>query len=128
MWFDPYAKLAEIAGQPPATMATTATQTPVAPQLSQVSRLSQAPLSQDPVLLVATPSPMTSQESNACANAILEALRGALTGEDLERVMAQYAGAVQAIEHLPDPLDAVRATHIRNFEAIRRSNLNARGV
>ena len=41
MWFDARAKLAEIAGQPPATSATPATQAPIArpvPQLSQVSQ------------------------------------------------------------------------------------------
>jgi len=40
MWFDAHAKLAEIAGHPPATSATTATQ---APPVSQLSRVSQAP-------------------------------------------------------------------------------------
>lgn len=35
MWFDPYAKLAEIAEAPPATSATTATQTPPARDKSQ---------------------------------------------------------------------------------------------
>lgn len=127
MWFDPHAKLAEIAGQPTATTATTATRPLVSPKMSQLSRLSQARPPQDPVLLVATPNPMTPQESNACADEILEALRGALTSKDLDRVIAQYAGDAQAIENMPDPLDAVRATHIRNFEALRRRQQKWRG-
>ena len=50
MWFDARAKLAEIAGDTPATSVTTATQpTPV----SQMSRVSQAPLAQKPALRVA---------------------------------------------------------------------------
>lgn len=43
MWFDPHAKLAEIARHPPATSATTATQTPEARPVSQMSQVSQAP-------------------------------------------------------------------------------------
>lgn len=46
MWFDPHAKLAEIAGHPPATSATTATtatQTPAAHPVSQKSQVSQGP-------------------------------------------------------------------------------------
>ncbi|MBQ0716920.1 MAG: hypothetical protein KBT76_05885 [Sulfitobacter litoralis] len=46
MWFNPYAKLAEIAGHPPATSATTATQAQPARAVSQVSQLSQAPSAQ----------------------------------------------------------------------------------
>lgn len=42
MWFDPFAKLEEIAGQPPATSATSATNTPTTPSVSQLSRESQA--------------------------------------------------------------------------------------
>lgn len=41
MWFDARAKLAEIAGHPPATTATTATQAPPAPPVSQMSQMSQ---------------------------------------------------------------------------------------
>jgi hypothetical protein len=41
MWFNPHAKLAEIAGQPPATSATTATQAPAAHPVSQLSQVSQ---------------------------------------------------------------------------------------
>lgn len=73
----------------------------------------------------APPSAMISQISNACANEIIKALRGGLTNDDLDRVMAQYAGAVQAIENMPDPLDAIRAKHIRKLEAIRRTEMNA---
>ncbi|TQM94555.1 hypothetical protein [Roseinatronobacter monicus] len=51
MWFDARAKLAEIAGQPPATSATTATQAPAAPPVSQVS---QPPEAQKPALRVAS--------------------------------------------------------------------------
>lgn len=54
MWFDPRAKLAEIAGQPPATSATTATQAPAARPVSQVSLLSQAPEARKPASRVAT--------------------------------------------------------------------------
>ena len=43
MWFDARAKLAEIAGHPPATSATTATQAPAARPVSQLSQVSQAP-------------------------------------------------------------------------------------
>ncbi|WP_108838614.1 hypothetical protein [Tateyamaria sp. Alg231-49] len=55
MWFDARAKLAEITGHPPATSATTATQTP------PVSRVSQAPMAENhsfvaKVAIVATPS------------------------------------------------------------------------
>lgn len=58
MWFDAHAKLAEIAGHPPATSATTATQ---APPVSQLSRVSQAPEAEirpfvAKVASVATPS------------------------------------------------------------------------
>ena len=58
MWFDAHAKLAEIAGHPPATSATTATQ---APPVSQLSRVSQAPEVENhsfvaKVASVATPS------------------------------------------------------------------------
>tara|TARA_R110002153_G_scaffold101219_1_gene237362 strand:+ start:215 stop:646 length:432 start_codon:yes stop_codon:yes gene_type:complete len=41
MWFNPHAKLAEIAGQPPATSATTATKTSAVCPVSQLSQLSQ---------------------------------------------------------------------------------------
>ena len=44
MWFDTRAKLAEIAGHPPATFATTATQAPAVRPVSQMSRVSQAPV------------------------------------------------------------------------------------
>ena len=44
MWFDARAKLAEIAGAPPATSATTATQ---APDPRPVSQLSQRPRAQN---------------------------------------------------------------------------------
>lgn len=54
MWFDPRAKLAEIAGQPPATSATSATQAPAARPVSQVSQLSQAPEARKPAFRVAT--------------------------------------------------------------------------
>ena len=43
MWFDTRAKLAEIAGHAPATSATTATQTPAARLVSQMSQVSQDP-------------------------------------------------------------------------------------
>ncbi|MCC5955178.1 MAG: hypothetical protein JJU07_03675 [Natronohydrobacter sp.] len=57
MWFDARAKLAEIAGHPPATSATTATtatQAPAAPPVSQVSQVSQPPEAQKPALHVAS--------------------------------------------------------------------------
>ena len=53
MWFDARAKLAEIAGAPPATFATTATQAPTARPLSQMSQVSQAPEAQNPAFRVA---------------------------------------------------------------------------
>lgn len=58
MWFDAKAKLAEIAGHPPATSATNATQPQPA---SQLSRVSQAPVAEKQhfvakVASVATPS------------------------------------------------------------------------
>jgi hypothetical protein len=43
MWFDARAKLAEIAGHPPATSATTATQAPAARPVSRLSQVSQPP-------------------------------------------------------------------------------------
>lgn len=43
MWFDPHAKLAEIAGHPPATSATTATNAWDARPVSQMSQVSQPP-------------------------------------------------------------------------------------
>ena len=54
MWFDARAKLAEIAGQPPATSATTATKAPAAPPVSQVSQVSQRPKAKKPALRVAS--------------------------------------------------------------------------
>ena len=42
MWFDPYAKLVEIAGHPPATSATTATQAQPVRPVSRLSQVSQA--------------------------------------------------------------------------------------
>jgi len=54
MWFDARAKLAEIAGNPPATSATSATQAPAAPPVSQVSQVSQPPEAQKPALRVAS--------------------------------------------------------------------------
>ena len=58
MWFDAKAKLAEIAGDTLATSATTATQPP---PVSQLSRVSQAPVAENhsfvaKVASVATPS------------------------------------------------------------------------
>jgi hypothetical protein len=59
MWFDARAKLAEIAGQPPAASAT---QAPVASPLSRLSQMSQPPASPNmaphvaEVASVATPS------------------------------------------------------------------------
>lgn len=54
MWFDARAKLAEIAGQPPATSATTATKAPIVRPVSQVSQVSQSPETQNPVFRVAS--------------------------------------------------------------------------
>ena len=54
MWFDARAKLAEIAAQPPATSATTATQVQAARPVSQVSRVSQRLEAQKPAFLVAS--------------------------------------------------------------------------
>lgn len=51
MWFDARAKLAEIAGQPPATSAT---QAPAAHPVSQVSQLSQAPEARRPAFRIAS--------------------------------------------------------------------------
>jgi hypothetical protein len=50
MWFNPHAKLVEIVGHPPATVATTATQ---AQPARPMSRLSQPLYSQKPVSRVA---------------------------------------------------------------------------
>lgn len=67
MWFDPYAKLAEIRGHPLATSATIATPAPKARAVSQMSRVSQAPAPPRPapsvanVATVATPPPGTVQ-------------------------------------------------------------------
>jgi len=61
MWFDARAKLVEIAGQPPATSATTATNTPAASPVSRLSQVSQPPISPNmaprvaEVAIVATP-------------------------------------------------------------------------
>lgn len=54
MWFDARAKLAEIAGQPPATPATPATQAPAARAVSQLSQVSQPPEPRKPALRVAS--------------------------------------------------------------------------
>jgi len=54
MWFDPRAKLAEIAGHPPATSATPATQAPAARPVSQLSQVSQPPEARNPAFRVAT--------------------------------------------------------------------------
>lgn len=54
MWFDARAKLAEIAGKPPATSATTATQALAAPPVSQMSQVSQHPEAKTPAPHVAT--------------------------------------------------------------------------
>ena len=68
MWFDARAKLAEIAGQPPATSATTATQAPAARHVSRLSQVSQAPEPGNPafrvanVAGVATPQPSAGGE------------------------------------------------------------------
>lgn len=67
MWFDARAKLAEIAGHPPATSATTATKAPAARPVSQLSQLSQAPVAENRprvanVANVATPQPSAGGE------------------------------------------------------------------
>jgi hypothetical protein len=54
MWFDPYTKLAEIAGNLPATSATTATQAQPKRPVSQVSRVSQDPDARKPAFRVAS--------------------------------------------------------------------------
>ena len=54
MWFDARAKLAEIAGQPPATSATPATQAPIARPVSQLSQVSQPPEPRKPAFRVAS--------------------------------------------------------------------------
>ena len=53
MWFDARAKLAEIAGHPPATSATPATQAPAARSVSRWSQVSQAPEPWKPAFRVA---------------------------------------------------------------------------
>jgi len=53
MWFDAHAKLAEIAGAPPATSATSATRTPMRRAVSQLSQLSQDPTAENPAPRVA---------------------------------------------------------------------------
>ncbi len=54
MWFNPHAKLAEIAGQLPATSATTATKTSAVGPVSQLSQLSQGTAPQSGVADVAS--------------------------------------------------------------------------
>ena len=77
MWFDARAKLAEIAGQPPATSATTATNAPIVRPVSQVS---QPPETQNPafrvasVATVATP-PARADGLDPDAGAYLDRLR-----------------------------------------------------
>ncbi len=61
MWFDPHAKLAEIAGQPPATSATTATQSQTARPVSQVS---QSPGAQKQTLRVANVATVATPEAS----------------------------------------------------------------
>ena len=67
MWLDVRAKLAEIEGRPPATLATTATQAPAARPASQMSQVSQRPEARKPpsrvatVASVATPPPAKPQ-------------------------------------------------------------------
>ena len=74
MWFDARAKLAEIAGHPPATSATTATQAPAALPVSQLSRVSQRPIAENTkprvadVASVATP-PRSKPQSAPAARA-----------------------------------------------------------
>jgi hypothetical protein len=88
MWFNPHAKLVEIAGHPPATSATTATK---APALRAVSRLSQPPEVQKPTFNVAEvasvatlapetdPSPMDSREAETRFPHAYSALGGPVT-------------------------------------------------
>ena len=65
IWFDARAKLVEIAGQPPATSATTATQAPLASSVSRLSQVSHArvvanmPPRGAEVAIVATPHART---------------------------------------------------------------------
>lgn len=88
MWFDAHAKLAEIAGAPPATSATSATRTPMRRAVSQLSQLSQAPTAENPaprvaiVAIVATPpkpksepAPVRADGLEADAGAFLDFLR-----------------------------------------------------
>lgn len=65
MWFDARAKLAEIAGEPPATLATIATQTPAAPQMSRLSQVSQPPRPQKQAFLVASAEMPLSAQARA---------------------------------------------------------------
>ena len=88
MWFDAHAKLAEIAGAPPATSATSATRTPMRRAVSQLSQLSQAPKAENPaprvavVASVATPpkpksepAPVRADGLETDAGAFLDFLR-----------------------------------------------------
>jgi hypothetical protein len=70
MWFDARAKLAEIAGHPPATSATIATQAPAVRPVSRLSQLSQPPQPEKAasrvaeVANVATPLPSAEGETD----------------------------------------------------------------
>ena len=76
MWFDAHAKLAEIAGAPPATSATSATRTPMRRAVSQLSQLSQAPKAENPaprvaiVASVATPPKSKAEPAPARADGL----------------------------------------------------------
>lgn len=51
----------------------------------------------------------------AGANEILNLLRSAETVSEVEAIMAEYNEAIEAIAALPDPMESVRAIHIRNL-------------
>ncbi len=63
--------------------------------------------------LSAVPKPQTSKAGTA--DEILDYIRAAQSSCDIDSLLLEYADAVGAIEAQTDPLDAVRATHIRNL-------------
>ena len=76
MWFNPHAKLVEIAGHSPATSATIATEVPALRAVSRLSQKSQPFYSQNPACRVA--------EVAGVAPPLPEAASGALYGREAE--------------------------------------------
>jgi len=97
MWFDTRAKLAEIAGKPPATSATTATQAPTAHPVSQLSQVSHPPELWKPPSHVANVASVATPPDLELIRDLLEE-RAAIREYDGGHARAQAeAGALDAV-------------------------------